>query len=123
MAATTLNLTAEVGATFQHRVRVNDGNGDPVDWTTPAATAKLQVLIGIGGAQILELTHAAGLTLGANGEIDIRVEAAEDWTDGSGPLTALANYCYDLAVTQSGTTYRIVEGTFTAKPAVTAPPP
>jgi hypothetical protein len=123
-----LNLIAEVGATLIHRVTVSDSSG-PIDWTTPAATAKLQVRTELGGEIVVELTQAAGLTLGAAGEIDIRVEATEDWLPAGAPspLTTATVYVYDLVVTQASPgldgTFRIVEGRVEVRPGVTAPPP
>jgi hypothetical protein len=123
--ATNLNLTAEVGATFLHRLRVLDGVGDPIDWTAPASTAKLQVRDAPNGNLIVEITHGAGLTLNSDGTIDIRIEASEDWVaSGGSPLTQQAVYVYDLLVTQGATTtHRIVEGNFVAVPVITAPTP
>lgn len=113
------NLVAEVGATLLAQVVSAGGE----DWTAPPAAARMQVRIGPGGPLILTLTDGAGLTLGTAGEVDIRVEATEDWTPAGAPaLTVVAVYDYDVVVTQSGTVYRVAEGRIEVRPAVTVPP-
>lgn len=115
-----VNLKAEVGATLRHRLIVSDENGALVDFSS--STAKLQVRDKVGGTVIVELTDSSGLTLGALGEIDIRVEATEDWTS-TPPLTSPARWVYDLLVTTTGDTDRLVEGVVDVVPGITSPSP
>lgn len=115
-----VDLRAEVGATLRHRLIVSDENGALIDFSS--STAKLQVRDQVGGTVIVELTDGAGLTLSAAGEIDIRVEATEDWTN-SPPLTTPARWAYDLLVTTAGDTDRLVEGTVYVVPGITSPSP
>ena len=114
----TINLTAEVGATYLFQVV----SVPVLDWT--AGTATMQVRAMAGGTVVLELTEGAGLTLGATGEIDIRVEATEDWVVAGAPaLITIAVYRYDLVAAVGGDTYRVAEGRVEVRPAITSPSP
>lgn len=118
-----VDLVAEVGATliFQHVVA-----GTP-DLSTGAA--KMQVRRELGADPLLELTDTAtadgSITLGASGEIDIRVEGSFDWVppDETGPIAFERRFVYDLFVTLAGDTTRHLEGVVIVRPSVTAPPP
>jgi len=117
-----LDLVAEVGATFIHRIIVTDTDGALINWT--GAVGRLQVRTAYTGALVLELTQGAGLTFGTAGEIDIRIEATEDWsTSTSTPERTPVNYVWDLLVTLAGSTYRIAEGRFEVRAAVTTEAP
>ncbi len=93
------------------------------------STAKMQVRTeGPDGTEILELTSPVsagkGITLGATGELDLLVPAAESWVPPGEPLLrAEARYVYEILVTTGTQVDSVAKGQIAVIPGVTRPPP
>lgn len=106
-------LVINQGATFRRRFRWSL-DGTPVDLT--GWTARMEARRFPAAATVLaELTETAGITLGADGHIDLLLTAAE--TAALPPTRAV----YDLRLTQpgAGDTIPFLVGPFTVRAAVT----
>lgn len=109
------NLTIYQGATFHHPFRWKAGTPPtPVDLT--GCTARMQVRLRVDSptALLTLTTETGGITLGAEGSIVLRVDAAAttaiNWTSG----------VYDLEVTLSnGDIRRLLYGSVQVSPEVT----
>lgn len=114
--AAELNLTIEKKSAFQRRLIYKDSNGRAINLT--GWTAKLQIKPAADSVTVLiELSTTNGrIALGGNaGFIDLYVSVADTtsiaWTTG----------VYDLLLTPAdGKSRRLVQGTMTASPGVTA---
>jgi hypothetical protein len=102
-------LAIDQGATFERTVEWHDADGAVVDLTGYTAAFGIyasRTSAALGGAALLSLSEAAGLTLGGTaGTIDIELTAAQ-----TAGLTFLTGY-YLLKLTLSGTVTRLMEGT------------
>jgi hypothetical protein len=113
MSAGTWNIAVEQGADWAATVTW-EADGDPVDLT--GYSAAMQVRKSPGSvAALLELTDAAGLTLGgAAGTIEITITSAQ--------LSAIeaGDWQYDLELTSaSGVVTRVLQGRFVVDAEVT----
>jgi len=121
MAAGTLNIVIEQGATFQKKLTWADDitfplAGNPIDITGYTARMQLREEKDSPDPAILELTDANGrITIGgANGEIDLFIDDADTET-----LTIESGF-YDLEIeSPAGIVTRLVEGTFQLSTEVT----
>ncbi len=115
------DLAVHQGSTYQHSFTPTG-----VDLTSSAA--KMQVRTSRpDGALILELispvTAGKGIALGAAGEIDIIVPAAEDWSEDGSLVVVEERYVYDLLVTTGAIIDSVAQGQIAVVPGVTRPPP
>lgn len=121
MAAGTLNIVIEQGATFQKKLTWADdidfpASGNAIDITGYTARMQLREEKDSPDPAILELTDGNGrITLGgANGEIDLFIDDAD-----TEALTIESGF-YDLEVeSPAGIVTRLVEGTFQLSTEVT----
>lgn len=102
----TRNYTFTPGQTFRKSFTwtQSGSSSDISDWT-----ATLQVRESYGGALLLELTEASGITLGSAGEIDIEITADQ--------TSELESGVYDLELYEpgpDGDTIRFLQGRLTA---------
>lgn len=112
--AGTYNILADQGATFTRTLTYLDNAGAPVNLT--GYTAKMQVRPTIGSSTVLvELSTANGrITLGgALGTIALNAPASAMGFEAG-------TYVYDLEITSGANTTRIIMGSFTNRPEVTA---
>lgn len=106
------------GATFEITFVYKDGAGAAVDLSD--YTARMQVREGIGGKVMADLSHIAGIALGADGGVGVTINAATTraMTPTSGDRIAL----FDLFLSApSGKVVRLVEGAARVRAAVTRP--
>lgn len=117
MAAATKNITIEQGATFRlplvYQTKDDQGNVTPVDVTT--YTARMQIRQSVASdTALLSLETGSGITMGANGAIDIEATPAQ---------TAALNIrsgVYDLELQAGdGRVTRLLQGKVTVSPEVT----
>jgi hypothetical protein len=107
-----LNLSCPQGSTFSKSLtyKIDD---DPVDLTGYGARLQVRDFF-YSPDPVLNLTHLAGITLGASaGTINILVDAST--------TTELipGDYVYDLELIAGGTVTRLIEGKFVVSPEVT----
>ena len=114
MALNTYNIAAEQGSTYAATVTYNDSAGAPVSLVGASASMNVRKFAGSPKSH-LTLSVGNGLTLGgALGTVTISISAAA--------LSAVpaGEYTYDLEVVlASGSTVKLIGGTFTVAAEVT----
>jgi len=117
MRAANYNFVIQQGTTVQRRIVWRDGDGEPIDLA--GYRAKMHVKKGYEAEEpILELSTSDGsleLETEDKGEIWIQIEPTQTWD------LEPDNYIYDLLlISADDMYYRLLEGEFLIKPAVTA---
>lgn len=114
MALNVYNISADQGTTYAATVTYNDSQGAPVSLVGASAAMKVRKFAGSPDSR-LTLGVGNGLTLGgALGTVTISISAAALSTVPAG------EYVYDLEVVlASGSTVKLIGGTFTVNAEVT----
>lgn len=113
MAAGRLDITIEIGATYELSLTWKDANDNPIAMS--GYTAKMQIKDRPGGTTLITLTDASGISLGdSDGSIYITIDSAVTST------FALSKAVYDLKITDtSNKTRRLIQGQVIFSPPVT----
>jgi hypothetical protein len=109
-----LDITLEEGTDFQTTLTWKDSNDQPIDLTGFSAKMQIRKTAGLTGTPELELTDAAGLTLGgALGTIIVNITAVQN-------IFGSKSFVYDLILTDgAGTITPLLRGTITSIAKVT----
>jgi len=122
MAAGTVNISLEQGATYRQRLRwlqpVDPSTPDatPVPYDLSGCTAHMQIRTKVNAPVLIELYDGDGITLGADGVIDLVITSERTM------LLELKKAVYDLYVNfPGGDSLRVIQGAVTVSLTVTDP--
>lgn len=111
MPAGLYNLVIEQGETALRTITWEDEDGANPDLSS-GWTASLVVSDRVGGTSLLELTEGSGITLAADGVVEVEFSAVQ-----TAALTAGDGYWHlDLTRTATGRVYRILKGVARIEP-------